>query len=101
MRTVRTSLMLPLLRLIAQQLGQKRETSRKYWPSRGGRTSKAHTAIYTKGRLLRLEISGGQLHDSQMMEMRFLVGSSHHWPSLPTKLMAALKSGCKSPMRAR
>ena len=36
--------------------------------SRGGRTSKVHAAVDEKGRPLRLEISGGQLHDSQMMD---------------------------------
>ena len=35
--------------------------------SRGGRTSKVHAAVDAKGRPLRLAVSGGQLHDSQMM----------------------------------
>jgi transposase len=36
--------------------------------SRGGRTSKVHAAVDEEGRPLRLAISGGQLHDSQMMK---------------------------------
>jgi transposase len=36
--------------------------------SRGGRTSKVYAAVDQNGRPLRLEISPGQLHDSQMME---------------------------------
>jgi transposase len=36
--------------------------------SRGGRTSKVHAAVDEMGRPLRLEISGGNLHDSQMMD---------------------------------
>src|SRR3954462_15401844 len=37
--------------------------------SRGGRTSKVHAAVDKDGRPLRLEISGGQVHDSQMMDV--------------------------------
>ncbi len=59
--------------------GSKKGIGRKYWTprdgaslvcpggSRGGRTRKVHTAVDTKGRPLRLAISGGQLHDSLMM----------------------------------
>ena len=35
--------------------------------SRGGRTSKVHVAVNESGRPLRLAISGGHVHDSQMM----------------------------------
>ena len=36
--------------------------------SRGGRTSKVHAAVDARGRPLRLTITGGQVHDSQMMD---------------------------------
>lgn len=36
--------------------------------SRGGRTSKVHAAVDATGHPLRLAISGGQLHDTQIMD---------------------------------
>jgi transposase len=36
--------------------------------SRGGRTRKVHAAVNADGKPLRLEISGGQLHDSHMFD---------------------------------
>ena len=50
--------------------------------SRGGRTTKVHAAVDAKGRPLRLAISGGQLHDSQMMEV-FL-----NWQKPPLAIVA-------------
>ncbi|MCP4182158.1 MAG: transposase [Hyphomicrobiales bacterium] len=37
--------------------------------SRGDRTSKVHAAVDVNGRPFRLEISGGQIHDSQVMDV--------------------------------
>jgi transposase len=48
--------------------GSKGELAEGIGRSRGGRTSKVHAAVDEYGRPLRLEISGGQLHDSQMMD---------------------------------
>jgi transposase len=47
---------------------KKGELAEDIGRSRGGRTSKVHVAVDEKSRPLRLEISGGQLHDSQMMD---------------------------------
>jgi len=60
--------MLRLLRLTAQRQGQKRGLAEGIGRSRGGRTSKVHASVDAKGRPLWLEISDGQLHDSQMMD---------------------------------
>ncbi len=47
---------------------KKEELAEGIGRSRGGRTSKVHAGVDAKGRPFRLEISGGQLHDSQMMD---------------------------------
>ncbi len=50
--------------------------------SRGGRTCKVHAAVDAKGRPLRLAISGGNVHDSQLMHA-FL-----DWMKLPLAIVA-------------
>ncbi|MEQ8393146.1 MAG: IS5 family transposase [Thalassospira sp.] len=50
--------------------------------SRGGRTSKVHAAVDVLGRPLRLAISGGQLHDSKMIDC-FL-----NWSKPPLAIVA-------------
>lgn len=50
--------------------------------SRGGRTSKIHAAVDASGRPLRLAISGGQLHDSKMIDC-FL-----NWSKPPLAIVA-------------
>ncbi len=59
-----------------------------------------HAVVDAKGRPLRLEISGGQLHNSQMMDA-FLGWKIPLRPSLQTRLMAAPKSGSRLPTKGR
>jgi transposase len=50
--------------------------------SRGGRTSKVHAAVDQHGRPLRLAISGGNVHDSQMFDA-FI-----NWQRMPLAVVA-------------
>ena len=50
--------------------------------SRAGRTSKVHAAVDAKGRPRRLDITGGQVHDSQAMD------SFLDWEKAPLAIVA-------------
>ena len=49
-------------------MGQKGEKNQAIGISRGGPTTKIHATVDSKGRPLKLIVTGGQVHDNQAVE---------------------------------
>lgn len=66
----------------SRQRLKKGELAEGIGRSRGGRTSKVHAAVDAQGRPLRIEITGGHVHDSQVM------GAFLGWEKPPLAIVA-------------
>ena len=61
--------LLPCQSAPGRQRLKKGELEEGIGRSRGGRTSKVHVAVDNQGRPLRIEVTGGHVHDSQVMDV--------------------------------
>ena len=78
---------------------QKGEQNQAIGVSRSGRSTKIYAIVDNKGRPLNFTVTGGQIHDSQVVG-DVLDLPDHHWPSQPTSLTTARKYASRSRMKA-